>query len=94
MYILGPFISVQRWGFCIFENQEVEFLKNEIHHWISSILMRNWARTSRSVEAGEKLTEEMIDFKTVDRLETLKKFPPPDGYIPPTLDDISKTKEK
>ena len=35
--------------------KEVEFLKNEIHHWISSILMRNWARTSRSVEAGEKL---------------------------------------
>ena len=30
---------------------EVELLENEIHHWISSILMRNWARTSRSVEA-------------------------------------------
>ena len=41
--------------------KEVEFLENEIHHWISSILMRNWARTSRSVEAGEKLEDFLSD---------------------------------
>ena len=41
--------------------KEVEFLEDEIHHWISSILMRNWSRTSRSVEAGEKLEDFLSD---------------------------------
>ena len=48
----------------------------------------------KKVKAGETLTDEMINFQNVDELETLKKFPPPDEYIPPTLDVFSKTKEK
>ena len=36
-------------------------MEDEIHHWISSILMRNWSRTSRSVEAGEKLEDFLSD---------------------------------
>ena len=35
--------------------EEVSFLENEIHHWIANIIIRNWSRSARAVEAGEKI---------------------------------------
>ena len=35
--------------------EEISFLKNELHHWIANIIIRNWSRSARAVEAGEKI---------------------------------------
>ena len=35
--------------------EEIAFLKNELHHWIANIIIRNWSRSARAVEAGEKI---------------------------------------
>ena len=35
--------------------EEIEFLKNEICEWIAEITMRNWSRSARAVESGEKV---------------------------------------
>ena len=34
---------------------EVKFLEDELHHWIGEIVVRNWSRSARAVEAGEKI---------------------------------------
>ena len=34
---------------------EINFLKNEICEWIGEITMRNWSRSARAVESGEKI---------------------------------------
>ncbi len=34
---------------------EIKFLENELHHWIGEIVVRNWSRSARAVEAGEKI---------------------------------------
>jgi hypothetical protein len=34
---------------------EVKFLEDELHHWIGEIIVRNWSRSARAVEAGEKI---------------------------------------
>jgi len=47
--------------------KEINFLKNELCQWIGEIIIRNWSRNARSVEAGEK----MEDFLS-DRLAGLK----------------------
>ena len=31
---------------------EVQFLKDELHHWIGEIVVRNWSRSARAVESG------------------------------------------
>ena len=35
--------------------QEIRFLENELHHWIANIIIKNWSRSARAVEAGEKI---------------------------------------
>ena len=35
--------------------EEISFLENELHHWIANIIIRNWSRSARAVEAGEKI---------------------------------------
>ena len=35
--------------------EEITFLENELHHWIANIIIRNWSRSARAVEAGEKI---------------------------------------
>ena len=35
--------------------EEIHFLKNEICEWIAEITMRNWSRSARAVESGEKV---------------------------------------
>ena len=35
--------------------EEIEFLKKEICEWIAEITMRNWSRSARAVESGEKV---------------------------------------
>jgi len=35
--------------------EEINFLKEELHHWIANIIIRNWSRSARAVEAGEKI---------------------------------------
>ena len=34
---------------------EINFLKNEICEWIGEITIRNWSRSARAVESGEKI---------------------------------------
>jgi ribosome-binding ATPase YchF (GTP1/OBG family) len=34
---------------------EIKFLEDELHHWIGEIVVRNWSRSVRAVEAGEKI---------------------------------------
>ena len=34
---------------------EIKFLEDELHHWICAIVVRNWSRSARAVEAGEKI---------------------------------------
>ena len=36
---------------------EIDFLKNEICEWIAEITMRNWSRSARAVESGEKVED-------------------------------------
>lgn len=36
---------------------EIEFLKNEICEWVAEIIMRNWSRSARAVESGEKIED-------------------------------------
>lgn len=35
--------------------EEILFLRNELHYWIANIIIRNWSRNARAVEAGEKI---------------------------------------
>ena len=35
--------------------EEISFLEDELHHWIANIIIRNWSRSARAVEAGEKI---------------------------------------
>ena len=35
--------------------EEISFLENELHYWIANIIIRNWSRSARAVEAGEKI---------------------------------------
>ncbi len=35
--------------------EEIVFLKDELHHWIANIIIRDWSRSARAVEAGEKI---------------------------------------
>ena len=35
--------------------EEISFLEYELHHWIANIINRNWSRSARAVEAGEKI---------------------------------------
>ena len=37
--------------------EEINFLKEELHHWIANIIIRNWSRSARAVEAGEKIED-------------------------------------
>ena len=34
---------------------EIRFLEDELHHWIGEIVVRNWSRSARAVESGEKI---------------------------------------
>ncbi len=34
---------------------EIKFLEDELHHWIGEIIVRNWSRSARAVESGEKI---------------------------------------
>ncbi len=34
---------------------EIKFLEDELHHWIGEIVVRNWSRSARAVESGEKI---------------------------------------
>lgn len=34
---------------------EIQFLEDELHHWIGEIVVRNWSRSARAVESGEKI---------------------------------------
>ena len=36
---------------------EVEFLAGEVHHWLAGIILRNWRRSARAVEAGRALED-------------------------------------
>ena len=40
---------------------EIDFLKNEICEWIGEITMRNWSRSARAVESGEKIENFLSD---------------------------------
>ena len=40
---------------------EITFLKNEICEWIGEITMRNWSRSARAVESGEKVENFLSD---------------------------------
>ena len=40
---------------------EVTFLKNELHLWIGEIIVRNWSRSARAVESGEKIEDFLSD---------------------------------
>jgi len=41
--------------------EEVKFLKHELCQWISEITMRNWSRSARAVESGEKVEDFLSD---------------------------------
>ena len=41
--------------------EEVQFLKDELHHWIGEIVVRNWSRSARAVESGEKIEDFLSD---------------------------------
>ena len=41
--------------------QEIDFLKHEICEWIAEITMRNWSRSARAVESGEKVEDFLSD---------------------------------
>ena len=41
--------------------EEINFLKNEICEWIGEITMRNWSRSARAVESGEKIEDFLSD---------------------------------
>ena len=47
--------------------EEVKFLKHELCQWIGEIIMRNWSRSARAVESGEK-----VETFLSDRLAGLK----------------------
>ena len=36
---------------------EIKFLEDELHHWIGEIVVRNWSRSARAVESGEKIED-------------------------------------
>ena len=40
---------------------EIDFLKTEICEWIGEITMRNWSRSARAVESGEKIENFLSD---------------------------------
>ena len=40
---------------------EIDFLKHEICEWIAEITMRNWSRSARAVESGEKVEDFLSD---------------------------------
>ena len=40
---------------------EINFLKNEICEWIGEITIRNWSRSARAVESGEKIENFLSD---------------------------------
>ena len=37
--------------------EEIDFLKHEICQWIAEINMRNWSRSARAIESGEKVED-------------------------------------
>ena len=37
--------------------EEITFLEKELHHWIANIIIRNWSRSARAVEAGAKIED-------------------------------------
>ena len=41
--------------------KEVNFLKHELCQWIGEITMRNWSRSARAVESGEKVEDFLSD---------------------------------
>ena len=41
--------------------EEINFLKHEICEWIGEITMRNWSRSARAVESGEKIEDFLSD---------------------------------
>ena len=41
--------------------EEIDFLKHEICEWIAEITMRNWSRSARAVESGEKIEDFLSD---------------------------------
>ena len=41
--------------------EEIVFLKHEICEWIAEITMRNWSRSARAVESGEKVEDFLSD---------------------------------
>ena len=41
--------------------EEIDFLKHEICEWIAEIIMRNWSRSARAVESGEKVEDFLSD---------------------------------
>jgi len=41
--------------------EEVNFLKHELCQWIGEITMRNWSRSARAVESGEKVEDFLSD---------------------------------
>ena len=41
--------------------EEVQFLKDELNHWIGEIVVRNWSRSARAVESGEKIEDFLSD---------------------------------
>ena len=41
--------------------EEVQFLKDELKHWIGEIVVRNWSRSARAVESGEKIEDFLSD---------------------------------
>jgi len=41
--------------------EEIDFLKHEICEWIAEITMRNWSRSARAVESGEKVEDFLSD---------------------------------
>ena len=42
-------------------SEEIDFLKHEICEWIGEITMRNWSRSARAVESGEKIEDFLSD---------------------------------
>ncbi len=41
--------------------EEIDFLKHEICEWIGEITMRNWSRSARAIESGEKIENFLSD---------------------------------
>ena len=72
---------------------EVAFLADEVHRWLAAIVLRNWQRASRAVEAGQSLLPFLAErlaglgFTEAHVSAALRETQPPESATAWTEDD-------